>query len=144
MKINQAKLTEHPPREILSGKRRLVCVYILLLTTVKLNIYSMKLSFSSKPKFLSPWICKVNFNSQISRQHRFYFLRASPGESVFVKLIVSDKESAFAFSSVFPKVILKRILSHHISFIFGVKSTKLYLLSCPICYRFTVTIPVDL
>ena len=40
--IKQTKLTEHAPREILSGKTRYKCVYILVLTIVKLNIYNKK------------------------------------------------------------------------------------------------------
>ena len=40
--IKQKKLTEHAPREILSGKKRHACVYMLVLTTVKLNVYNKK------------------------------------------------------------------------------------------------------
>ena len=40
--IKQTKLTEHAPREILSGKKRHACVYMLVLTMVKLNVYNKK------------------------------------------------------------------------------------------------------
>ena len=81
--IKQTNLKEHVSREILSGIRRHACVCVYLSLRRSSQTYITRIFFNNS-KLLSPWICMVKFNGQISRKHKFQFSREHLLERVYL------------------------------------------------------------